>query len=107
MDQRIRAAFPEMAPMVGFAATASLRSTSLSAKSSYVMLDAQIEQFGKLSGPAIVVYQDLDDPAIGATFGEVMCSSYKAFGAVGLITSGGGRDLLQVKALDFPVFSAT
>ena len=53
------------------------------------------------------MFQDLDDPAVGATFGEVMCSTYKAFGSVGLITSGGGRDLLQVKALGFPVFTAS
>ena len=40
-----------------------------------------------------------------ATFGEVMCTTYKAFGAVGLITSGAGRDLDQVEALDFPCFT--
>src|SRR5262249_38811620 len=39
------------------------------------------------------------------TFGEVMCSTYKAFGAVGLITSGAGRDLDQVEALKFPCFT--
>jgi regulator of RNase E activity RraA len=54
-----------------------------------------------------VVFQDLDDPPVGATFGEVMCSTYKAFGSVGLITSGGGRDLLQEKALSYPVFSGS
>jgi 4-hydroxy-4-methyl-2-oxoglutarate aldolase len=36
-----------------------------------------------------------------------MCSTYKGFGSVGLITSGGGRDLLQVKALDYPVFTGS
>ena len=36
-----------------------------------------------------------------------MCSTYKAFGSVGLITSGGGRDLLQVKALGYPVFTGS
>ena len=66
-----------------------------------------MEQFASLAGPSVVVFQDLDDPAVGATFGEVMCSTYKAFGSVGLITSGGGRDLLQVKALGFPVFTAS
>ena len=53
----------------------------------------------------MVVFQDLDDPSVAATFGEVMCSVYKAFGSAGLITSGTGRDLLQVRALDFPVFT--
>jgi regulator of RNase E activity RraA len=107
MDKRIQAAFPEMPPMVGFAATASFRSSSPPSanKSTYATLEAQVEQFAQLGGPAVVVFQDLDDPSVGATFGEVMCSTYKGFGAVGLITSGGGRDLLQVKALNFPVFT--
>jgi regulator of RNase E activity RraA len=105
MDDRIQAAFPEMPPMVGFAATASFRSGTPPDKSTYVTLETQVEQFAALLGPAVVVFQDLDEPPVGATFGEVMCSTYKAFGAVGLITSGGGRDLLQVKALGFPVFT--
>src|SRR5262245_53035002 len=107
MDGRIRAAFPEMPPMVGFAATATFRSAFPPLKGSYVGLDSQVERFSELPGPAVVVFQDLDDPAVGATFGEVMCSTYKAFGSVGLITSGGGRDLLQVHALDFPVFTGS
>ena len=35
-----------------------------------------------------------------------MCTTYKAFGSVGLITSGAGRDLDQVQALDFPCFTS-
>jgi len=105
MDGHIRAAFPEMPAMVGFAATASFRSGSPGRESAYVALEEQIQQFEQLAGPAVVVFQDLDDPAVGATFGEVMCSTYRAFGSVGLITSGGGRDLLQVRALNYPVFT--
>ncbi len=105
MDGRIRANFPEMPPMVGFASTAAFRSGAFPGKGdAYGTMDRQVEGFAELPGPAVVVFQDLDDPAVGATFGEVMCSTYKAFGSVGLITSGGGRDLLQVKAIDFPVF---
>ena len=33
-----------------------------------------------------------------------MCTSYKSFGAKGLITSGAGRDFEQVKPLEFPVY---
>jgi regulator of RNase E activity RraA len=47
----------------------------------------------------------VDDPTVAATFGEVMCSTYKAFGAKGLITSGAGRDLEQVRAIGFPSFT--
>jgi regulator of RNase E activity RraA len=108
MDARIRAAFPELPPMVGFAATAAFRSNSPPGKGdAYGGLAGQLRQFETLDGPAVVVFQDLDDPAVAATFGEVMCSTYKAFGSAGLITSGGGRDLLQVRALNYPVFTGS
>lgn len=106
MDSRIRSAFPEMPSMVGFAATASFRADAPSSGVDvYGSLDRQIEQFSELPGPAVVVFQDLDDQSVAATFGEVMCSIYKAFGSTGLITSGAGRDLLQVRALSYPVFT--
>lgn len=108
MDHRIGCAFPELPPMVGFAATASFRSDAPPAGGdAYGSLDQQVEGFAKLPGPAVVVFEDLDDPAVAATFGEVMCSTYKAFGSVGLITSGGGRDLEQVHDLKFPVFTGS
>jgi regulator of RNase E activity RraA len=71
----------------------------------YSSLDEQVARFSELPGPPIVVYQDLDDPCVAATFGEIMCSTYKAFGAAGLITSGAARDLDQVRRIGFPAFS--
>jgi regulator of RNase E activity RraA len=106
MDGRIRACFPEMAPIVGYASTATMHTAFPRAEGAvYSSLDEQVRAFADLPGPAIVVYQDLDDPAVGATFGEVMCSSYQAFGAVGLITSGAARDLEQVRRIGFACFS--
>ena len=106
MDGRIRCCFPKMKPMVGFASTATTRLAAPSlGKSGYEMLPQQFEAFAEIPSPAVVVFQDLDDPPVAATFGEIMCSSYQAFGAAGLITSGAGRDLDQVEALDFPVFT--
>jgi regulator of RNase E activity RraA len=72
----------------------------------YAGLDEQVRQLAAGPGPKVVVFQDLDDPPVAATFGEVMCTTYQAFGAVGLITSGAGRDLDQVEALRFPCFTA-
>ncbi len=107
MDARIRANFPEMAPVIGYAATASFRSDAPPiGGDAYTSIEAQLLQFEELPGPAMVAIQDLDDPAVSAVFGEVMCSTYKAFGAAGLITSGAGRDLEQVRALKFPVFTS-
>ena len=108
MDGRIRANFPELPPMVGFAATAAFRSGAPpAAGDAYGSLVDQVGTFAELPGPAVVVFQDLDDPPVGATFGEVMCSVYRAFGSAGLVTSGGGRDLQQVRALDYPVFTGS
>jgi len=106
MDGRIRACFPEMPPIVGYASTATMRTAYPRAQGAvYGSLDEQIAHFQELPGPAIVVFQDLDDPAVGATFGEVMCTSYQAFGAVGIVTSGPARDLDQVRRRGFAAFS--
>lgn len=108
MDGRIGAAFAELPPMVGFAATAAFRSAAPPAGGeAYGDFAQQVDGFAELPGPAVVVFQDLDDPPVGATFGEVMCSIYRAFGSTGLITSGGGRDLDQVRALEYPVFTGS
>ena len=72
----------------------------------YSGLGEQVAGFASLPSPPVVVFQDLDDPVAAATFGEIMCTTYKTFGAVGLITSGGGRDLDQVESLKFPCFTS-
>jgi 4-hydroxy-4-methyl-2-oxoglutarate aldolase len=106
MDARIRSCFPEMRPIVGYASTATMRTDRPRSEGDvYTELDEQVARFGELPGPAIVVFQDLDEPAVGATFGEVMCASYRCFGAVGIITSGPARDLDQVRRLGFAAFS--
>jgi len=106
MDKRIMACFPEMPPMVGYASTATFRASAPPRKGDvYASLDRQVAAFAEIPGPPVVVFQDLDDPSVAATFGEIMCTAYRTFGAVGLITSGTGRDLDQVRAIGFPVFT--
>jgi regulator of RNase E activity RraA len=106
MDGRIRACFPEMPPIVGYASTATMRTAWPRAGADvYSGLDEQVARFADLPGPAIVVFQDLDEPPIAATFGEVMCGSYRCFGALGIVTSGPARDLDQVRRLGFAAFS--
>ena len=107
MDARIKACYPALPPMVGFAATATFRAAAPPrAGDIYAGLARQVEQLAATAAPKVVVFQDLDDPPVAATFGEVMCTTYQAFGCVGLITSGAGRDLDQVEALKFPCFTA-
>ncbi|CAN5593934.1 RraA family protein [soil metagenome] len=106
LDGRILPCFPQLPPMVGYAVTATFRSGAKPRGGDvYAGLEKQVKLLESLPGPKVVVFQDLDDPAKAATFGEVMCTTYQAFGCVGLITSGAGRDLDQVEALKFPCFT--
>lgn len=107
MNHTIQACFPQLPPMVGFALTSTFRSMSAPREGDvYASMSRQVEAFAELPGPPVIVFQDLDEPIAAATFGEVMCTTYQAFGAQGLITSGTGRDLDQVEAIKFPVFTS-
>ena len=107
VDARIQACYPALPPMVGFACTATFRAAAPPrGGDTYAGLSTQVEKIAATSGPKVIVFQDLDDPPVAATFGEVMCTTYKAFGCVGLITSGAGRDLDQVEPLKFPCFTS-
>ena len=67
---------PQMPPIVGFAATATFRSWARRRPSGDAYKRPQptrSQRFAGLSGPPIIVFQDLDDPPVAATFGEVMC----------------------------------
>jgi regulator of RNase E activity RraA len=108
MDGRVKCNFPELPPMVGFATTAAFRSDAPPVGGdAYGSIEKQLERFSDLPGPPVVVFQDLDDPPVAAVFGEVMCTTYQAYGAVGLVTNGGGRDIDQVRAIKFPVFTGS
>lgn len=106
MDGRILPCYSKLPPMVGYACTAIFRAGSAPRSGDvYAGLGKQVEAIAEMPGPAVVVFQDVDDPVTSATFGEVMCTTYKAFGCAGLITSGAGRDLDQVEVLNFPCFT--
>ena len=105
MNRTIKACFPEMPPMVGFAATATCRTSFNPGFGTPYAIVEQVKRYGELSGPPVMVFQDLDNPPLAATFGEVMCTTYQTFGATGIVTNGPARDLDQVRAIGFPAFS--
>ena len=107
MDESIKACFPKIPPMVGYALTTTFRSMSPPRSGDvYAGIAKQLEAISDIPGPPVMVFQDLDTPVAAATFGEVMCTTYKEFGAKGIVTSGTGRDLDQVEAIDFPAFTS-
>ena len=71
-----------------------------------MILADQVAGFDAVPAPRVMVIQDLDDPPAAAVYGEVMASTYQAFGCVGLVTNGFARDILQVRELKFPCFAS-
>src|ERR671912_2173871 len=68
MDGRIVACYPKLPVMVGYASTATFRSASPPRGGNvYASLDQQVASFAELPGPAVVVFQDLDNPPAAAT----------------------------------------
>ena len=90
-------AFPELPAMVGYACTATLRSTQPGAPNKEKRL-AYYEYLGGVSAPRVVLIQDLDGAraGFGAFWGEVNSTIHKALGCLGVVTNGGVRDLHAV-----------
>lgn len=107
LSHRIRAVYPELPPMVGYAVTATIRTaTQNTPEEKPISLAEQVASFEVVPTPRVMVIQDLDDPPMGAVYGEVMTSSYQGFGCIGLVTNGYGRDVLQLQPMKFPCFAA-
>ena len=51
--------------------------------------------------------QDLDEPPVGAFWGEVQSNIHRALGCVGAVTNGGVRDLREVEALGFQYYAGS
>lgn len=107
MGFNIGCLFPELGPMVGYAVTATVRSTvpgSPGTKSGFSKLFTAIE---KSPSPAILVFKDVGpDHHRSCHFGDMMATICKRLGAIGLVTDGGVRDISTVRDLGFHYFAA-
>ncbi|MCY4145969.1 MAG: RraA family protein [Chloroflexi bacterium] len=106
MRQRVKAAFPDLPPMVGFASTVTCRTVTKPPDCQLPIVPDLISRWDELDGPAVVVMQNLDAHGAAAIFGDVLCHSFAAFGATGLVTDGQGRDFAGIASLGLPVFCA-
>lgn len=98
----VRCMFPELGPMVGYAATATIRARGRG-PDDQSPLWAHVQT---VPGPRVVVVQDLDEPAAhGSLWGEVNANVFTALGCVGAITDGSVRDLKEVRELGFHFFA--
>jgi regulator of RNase E activity RraA len=94
----IRCQFPDLAPMVGYAVTCTVDSTTEGREG--IGFDALYEVLANSPKPAVVVMKDVgSDVAHSCHAGEVMSTRMKSLGAVGILTDGGLRDVREVRQL--------
>ena len=67
-----------------------------------LMIHAAVEQCQ--AGDMLVV--TTTSPSTDGAFGELLATSLRSRGVVGLVTAGGVRDVAELHAMGFPVFSA-
>ncbi len=109
-DSSIRCQFKELPPVLGYAATAHVRSAnppwSRRGYSYYSRTDWW-DQILTIPTPRIVVLEDLDEPAgLGAFVGQVHAGILQALGCVALVTNGSVRDITEIHATGFQLFAS-
>ena len=101
-----RCIFPELGPMVGYAATCTIRAATRGGPDSRREMAAHWRNIQAQPSPRVAVIQDLDDPPAFASFwGEVNANIHRALGCAGVVTNGGVRDLEEVRILRFHFFA--
>lgn len=93
-DASIRCVFEDFPPMVGYAATARLRSGEPPITGgSYHDRSDWWSSILRVPAPRIVVLQDMDSPpGLGAFLGDMHAAILRALGCVGYVTNGGVRE---------------
>lgn len=104
-----RCRFPNLAPMVGYAVTGRIRSSSppMSGRCYYDRMDFW-NYMTTIPSPRVLVLQDVDHaPGFGAFVGEIHATICQALQCIGYVSNGSVRDLPSVKALGFHLFSGS
>ena len=109
MAGTVRCRFPKLKPMLGYAATGRIRSSSppMKGRCYYDRLDFW-NYVASLPAPRVMVLADVDhQPGLGALVGEIHASIALALNCIGYVTNGSVRDLPAVRALGFHMFSGS
>lgn len=112
-DWTIKCMTPEFPAMVGEAITIKLDCSSPSDDHTYEMEEADgsdwykvIEMVEASTVPRVVVIESLGEKQKGAVLGDGMAKTMLAAGAVGCVTDGGVRDIVDIKRAGLKQFGA-
>jgi|HubBroStandDraft_4_1064222.scaffolds.fasta_scaffold113198_3 4-hydroxy-4-methyl-2-oxoglutarate aldolase len=109
-DSSIRCIFDDLTPIVGYAATARIRTADPPMEGGGYLYERADwwKDILTVPAPRIVVIQDVDSrPGRGALVGEVHANILQALGCVGVVTNGAVRDLNAVRASGFQMFAGS
>ena len=108
-DATIRCRLPALPPMVGYAMTLRVRSSSPSWKgANYLDRTDWWARLLEQPLPRVLVIEDEDrHPGTGAFIGEIHAAILQAMGTIGAVTNGAARDLPAIERLGFSVFSSS
>jgi 4-hydroxy-4-methyl-2-oxoglutarate aldolase len=101
----IKCIYPNLGVMIGYAITARVRA-SVANTASYSR-HAWWDALAAAQTPSVVVIEDIDQPPVGAFWGEIQANIHGALGCVGTVTNGGVRDLREVEALGFQYYAGS
>jgi 4-hydroxy-4-methyl-2-oxoglutarate aldolase len=107
-DSSIGCIFKNRLPLIGYAATARMRSKNppMIGHGFYYERTDWWNHILSIPAPRVVVIQDVDDrPGLGAFIGEVNANILLALECLGLVTNGSVRDVDQVGLTRFHMFA--
>jgi 4-hydroxy-4-methyl-2-oxoglutarate aldolase len=107
-DARVSCIFEDFPPLVGYAATARLRTGEPPIAGFHHDRHEWWNSILQMPEPRIVVLQDLDEPpGVGAFLGEVQAVILRALGCVGYVTNGAVRELPLVRDSGLQLFAGS
>jgi len=108
-DSSVHCQFPQLPPMLGYAATVKVRgSAPPTADSRFPDRTDWWDYILALPAPRVVVVQDVATKVgLGSLLGAVHVNILRALGCVGAVTNGAVRDLPAAEKLGFQLFSGS
>ncbi|MCY4107825.1 MAG: RraA family protein [Chloroflexi bacterium] len=100
LGPEIQCIFGDMEPMVGYAVTVTIKNVG---PGDPIDSERKFDFFDALDAapkPAVCVFKDISpNPRRASQWGEVLATTTKALGAIGVVTDGTVRDINEVRAI--------
>lgn len=103
MTPEIKSIFRCDRPFIGYASTGKFSTAAPARKE--VPMAGYFRHVQNTPRPSISVQEDIDNPSVGALWGEVNAHIHKALGAIATVTNGGVRDTREVEPMGFGYFA--